>query len=100
MPQFVAQLTAPARLDRMLRTHFPDWDRQTVDHWITARKVKVNGRPVWLGSWEVYNGDQIAVSDLPLPAKPSRKENDKVATKSADFTHFDDRWLIVEDGEI
>jgi 23S rRNA pseudouridine1911/1915/1917 synthase len=80
-------LDKPTRLDRVLRTHFPDWGRQAVQGLINRRQVMVNGRPVWLASWEVRNGDVVAIGEIP-PAKPSGP------------TRFDDAWLIAETAEL
>ena len=83
----VAGLGAPERLDKHLRQHFPTWGRQAVNRIIGQRQVLVNGRPVWLASWEVRNGDRITVtappSDKPVPA-----------------VVFDDDWLIAVEPDL
>ncbi|MCL4862696.1 MAG: RluA family pseudouridine synthase [Caldilineaceae bacterium] len=83
----VAGLDRPTRLDRLLRTQFPQWGRQAVQRLIAGRKVTVNRRAVWLASWEVHNGDQVAVADAPAP-------------KPAAPARFDERWLIAETPEL
>ncbi len=81
-------LAKPTRLDRVLRDRFPDWGRQAVQGLISAKGVKVNGRVVWLASWQVQNGDRLEIAQPP-------------AAKPAPLTHFEDRWLIaVEDALI
>jgi 23S rRNA pseudouridine1911/1915/1917 synthase len=73
------------RLDQVLRSHFPGWGRQTVQRLITGNKVKVNGRRVWLASWQIQNGDQVEVAETPAD-KPDATQR------------FDDAWIIaVED---
>ena len=80
-------LPEPTRLDRVLRQHFPSWGRQAVQRAIIAGTVQVNGRNVWLASWQVRNGDSITISDPPGD-KPSAPLG------------FDAAWLIADDGEI
>ena len=65
----VRGLTQPARLDKVLRAAYPQAGRQAVQSLITSGQVKVNGKPVWLCSWLVANGDQLELSAEP-PAKP------------------------------
>lgn len=78
-------LPKSTRLDRFLRDRFPDWGRQAVQGLISAKGVKVNGRAVWLASWQVQNGDRIEIAQPPQ-AKP------------VPLAHFEERWLIaVED---
>jgi RluA family pseudouridine synthase len=77
-------LAAPARLDQVLRCHFPTWGRQAVQRLIGTRSVRVNGRTVWLASWQVRNGDRIHVEQAP-PAMPQP------------VSAWDDRWLLAED---
>jgi RluA family pseudouridine synthase len=81
----VADLPAGARLDRAIRDQFPHWGRAAVKTLLNTRKVSVNGKLVWLGSWKVRNGDQIAISAAPdaRPAAPAE---------------FDPAWLVAEDG--
>lgn len=80
-------LAKPARLDRVLRDRFPEWGRQAVQGLISAKGVKVNGRTVWLASWQVQNGDQIEIAQPP-------------AAKPAPLAHFEDRWLIAVEDEL
>lgn len=83
----VSNLDKPTRLDRFLRTRFPEWGRQAVNQVITQREVKINGKKVWLNSWKVKNGDKITVQHVP-DALP------QVATR------FDETWLIHDDGDM
>jgi 23S rRNA pseudouridine1911/1915/1917 synthase len=80
----VAGLAAPARLDQVLRSRFPTWGRQAVQRLIAARSVQVNARTVWLASWQVNNGDRIAIAEPPPPKPPA-------------VTAWDDRWLLAVD---
>lgn len=80
-------LGQPTRLDRVLRTRFPAWGRQAVQRLITAGQVKVNGRVVWLASWEIRNHDQLELLST-LPAKTPPPD------------HFDDRWLLAQEPEL
>jgi len=83
----VGDLLAAERLDKHLRRRFPGWGRQSVQRIIGQRQVQVNGRPVWLASWEVRNGDRIVVT-APPPDKP---------TPAA---VFDDGWLLAEEPDL
>jgi len=79
-------LAKPARLDRTLRDRFPAWGRQAVQQLISTRQVYINGRPVWLASWQVQNGDRLEILHAP-PAKPQAP------------AYFDDSWLIAQENE-
>lgn len=83
----VSKLEKPTRLDRFLRTQFPEWGRQAVNQIINQRDVTINGKKVWLNSWKVKNGDKITVLNVPdaLPQAPTR---------------FDDAWLIHDDSDM
>lgn len=83
----VHELAKPARLDRFLRDRFPDWGRQAVQQLITAKGVRVNGRPVWLASWQVQNGDRLEITQPP-------------AAKPAPLAHFEERWLIAVEEDL
>ena len=80
-------LSKPTRLDRLLRDRFPAWGRQAVQRLITAGKVKVDGRVVWMASWEINNGDQLELTEIPTEKTPPP------AT-------FDDAWLIAEEVDL
>ena len=85
---FTAQgLQQPIRLDRTLRDRFPLWGRQAVQRLITAGKVKLRGRIVRLASWEVFNGDQIEVAEVPVEKTPPP-------------VVFDAAWLIAEEADL
>lgn len=77
----------PRRLDRALRERYPDASRQSIQRLIADKQVQVNGRTVWLASWEVVAGDEIAVAQPParLPDQPKS---------------FDPAWLIADEKDI
>jgi 23S rRNA pseudouridine1911/1915/1917 synthase len=79
-------LDKPTRLDRVLRMYYPEWGRQAVQRLIAGRKVTVNGRSVWLASWEIRSGDRIELAETPV-------------AKASLFAHFDDAWLLAETPE-
>lgn len=60
----------PTRLDRVLAAHFTGGGRRAIQSLMARRKVKINGRLVWLASWLVHNGDRIELFDLPAIQKP------------------------------
>ena len=68
----------------MLRRRFPTWGRQAVQRLIGARGVQVNGKAVWLASWQVHNGDRIEIEEAP-------------AAKPAPLSSWDPRWLLAAD---
>ena len=80
-------LAKPTRLDRVLRDQFPLWGRQAVQRLITAGKVQLNGRVVWLASWEVQNGDRLEIAGAPTPKTPPPDT-------------FDDSWIIVQEADL
>lgn len=80
----VAGLPSPARLDQVLRSRFPQWGRNAVQQLIGARLVHVNGKTVWLASWQLHNGDRIEVDRTPPP-------------KPHPIGAWDDRWLLAMD---
>lgn len=80
-------LAKPTRLDRVLRDRFPEWGRQAVQQLIAAKGVQVNGRPVWLASWQVQNGDRLEIRQPP-------------AAKPPPLATFDDRWLIAQENDL
>lgn len=77
----------PRRLDRVLRARYPDAGRQSIQRLIADKQVQVNGKTVWLASWQVAGGDEIAVAQPParLPDQPKS---------------FDPAWLIAEAKDI
>jgi RluA family pseudouridine synthase len=75
------------RLDRAMRRLFPQWPRAEIEAAIGQRRVKINGRTVWMSSWEVVRGDRIDVSDPP-------------ADKAAGPTEFDPSWLVEDLGDL
>lgn len=83
----VKGLSAPQRLDKTLRTAFPDWSRKATDAAINDRRVTVNGKPVWLGSWQVRNGDRIVVVDPPTAVERGPRI-------------FDPAWILADTGAI
>jgi RluA family pseudouridine synthase len=54
---------------------------------ITGGQVRVNGKEVWLCSWQVRTGDQIELAAAP-------------AAKPAGPAVFDERWLIAADDDL
>ncbi len=74
------------RLDRVLRTAQPEWGRRAVDEVIGTRKVSINGKLVWMSSWHVEIGDEIAISAPPT----------QTATGKRSDSSFDPRWLVHE----
>lgn len=80
-------LEKATRLDRVIRNAFPQWGRRSVQTLITAGKVKINGRKVWLCSWRVNNGDRLDIFETP-PAEPEP------------VTTFDDNWLIAQEHDL
>lgn len=87
MQLVIHDLAKPTRLDRVLRDRFPDWGRQAVQQLITAKGVRVNGRPVWLASWQVQNGDRLEILQPP-------------AAKPPPLATFDDHWLIAQEADL
>ncbi len=86
--RFVAGgLAGAQRLDRVLRARYPQSGRQAIQQLIGRRQVLVNGRAVWLASWQVANGDAITVLAAPeiLPDQPER---------------FDPAWLLADEGDL
>jgi 23S rRNA pseudouridine1911/1915/1917 synthase len=85
---FTAQsLAQPTRLDRLLRARFPEWGRQAVQRLITAGKVQVNGRAVWLCSWEVSNNDRVTILEMPVAKEPPPAQ-------------FAESWLIAQEADL
>ena len=80
-------LTKPTRLDRALRDRFPAWGRQAIQQLISAQKVRVNGKAVWLASWQINNGDKLELLTTP-PAKPTPPQR------------FADDWLLAQEADL
>jgi RluA family pseudouridine synthase len=74
-----------ARLDRAIRTSFPEWARADIDAAIAGRRVRVNSRIVWMSSWKVERGDRIIVHDPPR-------------AKASGASAFDPSWVIADEG--
>jgi RluA family pseudouridine synthase len=83
----VRGLAQPTRLDRVLRTAYPQAGRQAVQRLIGAGQVTVNGQTVRLSSWLVRNGDKVSLQDE-LPVKPAKPNA------------FDDAWIIAEEADL
>lgn len=83
----VAGLAAPQRLDKTLRAAFPNWSRKETEAAINEKRVRVNGQPIWLGSWQVKNGDKITVTDPPQEIERGPET-------------FDPAWIIADAGEV
>lgn len=75
------------RLDKTLRNRYPTWGRQAVSKLLNSRQVRVNGKPVWLGSWKISAGDRVEIYNPPedKPSGPAR---------------FDHSWLIADEGDL
>ncbi len=89
-PKYHVRVTEVAdgeRLDRFLRRRFPSWGRRTVYRLIASGRVRVNGRKVWLCSWQLRNGDEILVlGDVkPKPKTPQA---------------FKPAWVLAEDKDL
>lgn len=68
-PSFTVEgLERPSRLDRVLAEHYVEHGRRALVGLIMKKKVLVNGRLVWLASWQVNDGDVISLL-VPLPEK-------------------------------
>lgn len=80
-------LPAPQRLDRFLRTQYPDAGRRSIQSLIAGGRIIVNGRQVRLSSWLVRNGDSVELQTVPR-AKPRP------------FASFDEDWIIAEAGDL
>lgn len=83
----VSGLQSPQRLDKTLRDAFPQWGRKAVGAAITDGSVSVNGKGVWLASWQVRNGDRIRVENPPADLEQPP-------------TFFDPAWLLADDDAI
>ncbi len=83
----VQGLAGPTRIDRFLRDRFPAWGRKETGRLIGAGQVQVNGKKVHLASWEVRNGDRLAIANPPA-ARPDGP------------TRFDPAWLLEDDGAL
>jgi RluA family pseudouridine synthase len=75
-----------SRIDKVIRKKFPKWGRTSVKKLLNRRMVKVNGKIVWMGSWEVKNGDKVELLEV--------VEDKRV------WDEFDDDWLIADDGDL
>lgn len=68
-PSFTVKgLERPSRLDRVLAEHYVEHGRRALVALIMKKKILVNGRLVWLASWQVCDGDVITLL-VPLPEK-------------------------------
>jgi len=84
---FTATNTQPSRLDKTIRTRYPQWGRSAVNRIIENKQVKVNGKTVWLASWKVNKGDKIHITNPP---------EDKIEPPK----QFYDSWLIANTDDI
>jgi 23S rRNA-/tRNA-specific pseudouridylate synthase len=76
------------RLDRVLRGRFPGWQRADLTRLLSRRQITVNGRPVWLGSWQVSAGDTIIIFRPPAIVPP------------APPPVFQQDWLLADQGDL
>ncbi|HMO36321.1 MAG TPA: RluA family pseudouridine synthase [Gemmatales bacterium] len=79
----LAGLDKALRLDQFLRMQFPDWGRKEIGKAISRRRVRINGKVIWLASWLVHNGDVIE-TDVPSSARVQP------------WLRFDPSWIIQE----
>lgn len=84
----VQGLPQPTRLDRVLRTLYPQAGRQGTQRLIGAGQVSVNGQTVRLSSWLVRNGDRLALLVEPPASRPAQP------------AAFDDAWIIAQDDHL
>ncbi len=83
----VRELERPTRLDRAIGEMKPEWGRRQIQKLVNSRKVSVNGRLVWLCSWQVKNGDVLEVSNPPKPKPPG----DSI---------FRDEWILSREDDL
>lgn len=77
------------RLDRIIAQTVEEIGRKAAQSLINAKKVRVNGRVVWLCSWKVNPNDTIEITQL--------KPDDE---KPAPFTSFEDAWVVSEEADL
>ena len=75
------------RLDKFLKQRYPEWGRSAIKKLVNARKIKINGKSVWLGSWELKTNDQIKIASIPK-------------SKPKGYQEFDPAWIIAEDDDL
>ena len=75
------------RLDKFLKQRYPEWGRNAIKKLVNSKKIKVNGKLVWFGSWELQENDRIVLFAIPK-SKPKR------------ITEFEPNWIIAEDGDL
>jgi 23S rRNA pseudouridine1911/1915/1917 synthase len=83
----VKKLKMPARLDKVIAIQYPQWGRKAVKKLISSRKVKVDKKSVWLGSWEVQNGQKIEISEAPVE-------------KPKPIIKFNEGWLLSDEDDL
>lgn len=83
----VKNLDVPTRLDRVIRSEFPEFGRKKVQSLINAKKAKVNNKLVWLCSWQVKNGDKVTLEC----AKPEEKKK---------TSEFNNDWIVRRDSDV
>ncbi|MEM7131723.1 MAG: RluA family pseudouridine synthase [Chloroflexota bacterium] len=86
--QFIIRnLHEPARIDKVLRTRYPQWGRRAINTILNAGQVMVNGRTIWLGSWKVKNGDRLEVLNPPTDKRMA-------------VDRFQEEWILAREGAL
>ncbi len=94
----VKDLERGTRLDRVICEQ-AGIGKRAVQRLVTGRKVKINGKLVWLCSWKVHNGDRIevaqAVEQAPVAkTQPATKSERESSRNFSELPCFDKSWLI------
>ena len=75
------------RLDKFLKQRYPEWGRNAIKKLVNSKKIKVNGKLVWFGSWELKENDQVILFAIPK-------------SKPKGILEFDPNWIIAEDDDL
>jgi 23S rRNA pseudouridine1911/1915/1917 synthase len=75
------------RLDKFLKQRYPEWGRNAIKKLVNSKKIKVNDKLVWYGSWELKENDLINLFTIPK-------------SKPKGMTEFDPSWIIAEDDNL
>jgi RluA family pseudouridine synthase len=78
------------RLDRYLKDHLPALTAAQRSAALRSRRVTVDGREVWMASWEVPHGATVALDGSPLSPPPA------VTFDDAWVLYCDDRFVVVD----
>ncbi len=77
------------RLDRLLRDYLPSLTAAQRSAALRSRRVAVDGRPVWLASWEVDDGAEVSLDGVVLLGPP------EVVFNPAWVLFTDERFVVV-----